>query len=260
MAKNWTIEDIENITEEQAKEMCGRQHMTIKGHECYFVDFGGYFGFSVLVFCEGRHIHYANDYALHHKYTKYNEDGTTERVEPNYGELLKAYIEGRKNKLFTDEELKTVKDYDDYRAKSEYLHNYYPMRREHLSMFFIGSDEEREKRRKQAEKMIFSPVAFGYFDEKDEGFAEHLHELYEGLEEAKNNAESYDYWKSAFKYEMFNHEYGINWQGDCDILTHFGFKAFREPDAEGFKRMNEIEARAYDDARREYYKETEEWG
>lgn len=40
---------------------------TIKDHTVYFVDFGGYFGFSACVCAEGQHIRYANDYELHHK-------------------------------------------------------------------------------------------------------------------------------------------------------------------------------------------------
>lgn len=36
--KNWTITDIENIAETEAKEM-SLETMEIKGHNIYFVDF-----------------------------------------------------------------------------------------------------------------------------------------------------------------------------------------------------------------------------
>ena len=62
---NWRIQDIEAVTEETAREMA-LEVLTVKGHTVYLVDFGGYFGYSCLVFCNGRHIHYANDYQLHH--------------------------------------------------------------------------------------------------------------------------------------------------------------------------------------------------
>ena len=64
--KEYTIRDIEALTEEQAAAMA-IETASVKGHQVYFVDFGGYFGYSVLVFADGHHIKYANDYELHHK-------------------------------------------------------------------------------------------------------------------------------------------------------------------------------------------------
>ena len=46
--KEYTIRDIETLTEAQAAEMA-IEAATVKGHQVYFVDFGGYFGYSVLV-------------------------------------------------------------------------------------------------------------------------------------------------------------------------------------------------------------------
>lgn len=63
--KEYTIRDIETLTEAQAAEMA-IEAATVKGHQVYFVDFGGYFGYSVLVFADGHYIKYANDYELHH--------------------------------------------------------------------------------------------------------------------------------------------------------------------------------------------------
>ena len=64
--KDYTIYDIENLTYDQAKEMA-IETLNIKGHDCFLVDFGGYFGKSILVFKNKRHIHYAivgNIYAM----------------------------------------------------------------------------------------------------------------------------------------------------------------------------------------------------
>lgn len=57
--KEYTIRDIEALTEAQAaaKQL---EVTEIKGHQIYFVDFGGYFGYSVLVFADGHYIKYAN--------------------------------------------------------------------------------------------------------------------------------------------------------------------------------------------------------
>ena len=122
--KNWTIKDIEAMTEETAKEMA-IETMVIKEHHVYFVDFGGYFGYSTLVFKNNHHIHYANDYQLHH----YHE--TTE-------ELKKIYINRLHNILFTESEiLEPLHSYDEYNQKSRYLRNYYGMQQEYITIFCI---------------------------------------------------------------------------------------------------------------------------
>ena len=62
----YNIRDIEALTESGAAAFAEEME-EIKGHQVYFIDFGGYFGFSALVFADGQHIYYANDYELHHK-------------------------------------------------------------------------------------------------------------------------------------------------------------------------------------------------
>ena len=46
---DYTIYDIENLTYDQAKEMA-IEALDIKGHDCFLIDFCGYFGYSILVF------------------------------------------------------------------------------------------------------------------------------------------------------------------------------------------------------------------
>lgn len=45
------------------------------------------------------------------------------------------------------------------------------------------------------------------------------------LAELMNND---DFAESAFSYEMWNHEYGINWQGDWDVCSCFGKCKYEE--------------------------------
>lgn len=243
MIATYTIRDIEAITEAQAAEMA-EEFVTIKGHKVYFVDFGGYFGYSALVFADGHHIKYANDYELHHN-------------RKSREELRSLYVDSLNRKLFTVDELGTVEDYQDKQAKEYYIRNYYGMRRDHISMFFCGSDKEREKLRKKTENMIFSPVFFAYYYKKDSDFVKSGEELLYMLEKAEPSSDNAEYWKSAFLNEMFNHEYGINWQGDFDVCSCFG-DCSRVRDFENIEELfsacnfSDTQKSAYMAARREY--------
>lgn len=243
--KTLTIKDIEALTQQQAAAMA-ESVQDIKGHQVYFVDFGGYFGFSALVYADGQPIIYANDYELHHS-------------GKSRDELRELYRRKLSGKLFTVEELQTVNSYDEYTAKSHYIRNYYAMRRPYISAFFIGSDAERAEREKKTEKMVFSPVFMAYYAPENADFVKRGAELLRGLDEAEQrNKENEEYWKSAFLSEMYNHEYGINWQADYDVISCFGNCSNVEDytDAEklfsaaGF---NEVQKAAYLAARREYY-------
>ena len=57
--------------------------------------------------------------------------------------------------------------------------------------------------------------------------------------------------EAAFLYEMDNHEYAINWDGDDDVLSVFGFNF---DDLRELKLMN-----AYRRARDAHMKHAEEW-
>lgn len=58
--------------------------------------------------------------------------------------------------------------------------------------------------------------------------------------------------EAAFLYEMDNHEYAINWDGDDDVLNCFGL------DYEELVKLNLEDA--YRRARQKHYKNMEEWG
>lgn len=245
--KEYTICDIEALTEAQAAKMA-IEAATIKGHQVYFVGFGGYFGYSALVFADGHHIKYADDYELHHK-------------GKSRDELREFYRASLSRKLFTAEEMGTVSDYQDKQAKEYYIRNYYGMRRDHISLFFCGSEKERERARNKTGSMIFSPVFLAYYDKKDADFVKSGEELLATLEKAEPKKDDAEYWKGAFLREMLNHEYGINWQADFDVCSCFG-------DCSGVIDIDDINAlfdackfsdvqrAAYMAARREYSKQS----
>lgn len=247
--KEYTIRDIEALTEAQAAEMA-IETVIVKGHQVYFVDFGGYFGYSALVFVDGHHIKYANDYELHHK-------GRSRE------ELREFYLDSLSRKLFTAEEMETVNDYQDKQAKEYYIRNYYGLRRDHISMFFCGPDKELERLRKKTENMIFSPVFMAYYDKKDADFVKHGKGLLSTLKKAEPKKDNAEYWENAFLREMFNHEYGINWQADFDVCSAFG-------DCSGVRdyedieelftacKFSDVQRAAYMAARHEYSKQSAE--
>ena len=60
-----------------------------------------------------------------------------------------------------------------------------------------------------------------------------MNELEAALEAANDPLRDYEHARNAFKYEMFNHEYAINWQGDWDVINCF-CKVKYDGGAEGF--------------------------
>lgn len=230
------------IDEKDVKAMA-KEAVEIKGHMVYLVDLGEYFGYSALVFADGRHIYHANDYALHNK-------GMDEK------ELRDWYVKTMNCKLFTEDELRTPSDdYGERQAKRDYLHNYYPMRREYQSIFG-SADNVAEWYKSDKESAVYSAVAFAYFKPCDAMFVAHLNGLYEAFMACTNPLRDYEHAKDAFKFEMFNHEYPINWQGDYDVISCFARVKYKgdgtEIDQTGWS--DEIK-RAYCDAAREVSKE-----
>lgn len=257
MEKNWTIDEIRALTEDEAFTLA-EDTAVIKDHTIYFVDFGGYFGFSCLVFACGRHIYYANDYALHHKGNEWA--GTKDKTKE---ELLKLYKEKMNNILFTEDEIVgPVKDYDDYSRKDYFLRNYYPMRVDSVSIFHIvHSEAEAEEYRKKFIGKVYDDAACAYIEDAE--FVEHHLKLLKALEKSKTeHADSFEYWKDAILREMYNHEYGYNWQADFDTLGAFGPVRWHGEDEDLDKyfedvNFNDTQRRAYYAARAQYFKEAQ---
>ena len=198
------IHEIESMTE---KEINARalEWIEVKGHKVYFADLGGRFGYSALVCADGRHIYYADDYELHHS-------GKTRE------ELRKWYERAMNGKLFTEDELReTSEDFDELTRKRYYLHNYYSQRRDGISIFHIGERDPEEE--EEIARRRFSRVGFAYYD--DDEFVNRMDELEKAMEAANDPLRDYEHAKNAFKYEMLNHEYAINWQGDWDVINCF---------------------------------------
>lgn len=236
--KEWTIYDIEALTEAEAARMA-TDAANIKGHRVYFVDFGGAFGYSALVFRSGRHIYHANLYQLHYR-----------NIRKTVEEFKQFYIDKLNNTLFTDDEFaEDLKDYDEYRCKEEYLRNKYSQQIDYVSIFSAGDTDTTG--------LIFDPVGFCYT--ADTTFVNRHKALYQQLKEAKQRAQStYSYMVEAFLTEMFNHEYGINWQADYDVLSVFGNIEYSE-DGNAldtyFNALNfsDMQKKAYLEARNKYY-------
>lgn len=196
--KEMNITTIENLTYEKAVAIA-LEHLTIKDHDCFFVDFGGYFGYSVLVFKNGKHVYHANDYELHHHHLV---------KEKGRDALREYYIKEMNGKLYTDAEMmEESSSYDEYEKKNHFLRNYHIMRYDHESIFFIGTDAEREEREKRIEKNYpyYNPVSFCYVADQKivEIQREYLRILQNTYEHLQNNLEVF---REMVRKELANHE------------------------------------------------------
>jgi len=207
------IEKIEGMTLEDAKDIA-LETMEIKGHECVFVDFKDRFGYSVLVFKNKKHIHYADDYELHHEYI-IQEDGREA--------LRDFYIQEMNNKLFTDDELmEPVKTYDEYKRKDYFLRNYWIMGYDYLSIFGIGEEARRKFNESRPNFPYYSNISFCYVADPEivdiqQKYSKNLETRLEAL---KNSDKTF---REMISYELANHEACVTY--DCtDALQALGYK------------------------------------
>lgn len=193
---NWNITSIENITYAETQKNA-LETMKIKDHDCFFVDFGGAFGYSVLVFKNAMHIHYANDYELHHSIT----------VKENGREgLRKYYIESLNCKLFTDAELmESVSSYDEYKRKDYFLRNYWIMRHERLSIFEIGEEAKQKFDELKPLFPYYNDICFCYV--QNESIVNQCHKYSNNLKSCyKKLSENETEFRRMISYELANHE------------------------------------------------------
>ena len=192
--KDLTIKDIEDLTIKDLKELekqGNAEYINIKEHDCYFVKVGNTFGYSVLVFKNGKHIYYANDYELHHS-------GKTKE------ELKQYYIKQLNYKLFTEFELlEDIYNYDEYTRKANYLHNYWIMQFNHVSAFYIGKPDKEQEEAK--ENMYYCSTCFCYVEDKRivEKAQKLINHIQKSFSEVKNNKEVF---RKMIAYELANHE------------------------------------------------------
>lgn len=196
--KEMNIKEIESLTLEEVKNNA-LEYMEIKEHDCFFVDFSGYFGYSILVFKNGKHIYHANDYELHHHWLM---------KEKGRDALREYYIREMNEKLFTDAEMmEEPSSYDEYEKKNHFLRNYYIMRYEHETIFFIGTDAERENRQKRIKKNYpyYNPVSFCYVSDPEiiDIQKKYLKILQNAYKHLQNNLEVF---REMVRKELANHE------------------------------------------------------
>lgn len=256
----YKIQDIETLTEDEVKELAIEKIRFKDTFDLYFVDFKGYFGYSVLVFLNGGHIYYANDYQLHHQ-TKDKE------------ELRELYLSSLQNKIFSEQEIldglketEAYSFYDDYEVKRYYLSNYYPQQKDYVSCFFIVTPETKKEFEKAKKGKHYNPISYCYMDDPD--FIQHQMNLYAVLSKQRSDLEkTYDYMYKAFLKEFYNHEYSINWQGNWDVLSCFGRIDYvgddvtqREEILNYFDQLdfNEDQRKAFWDARQEYMRRADD--
>lgn len=192
------ITQIEKLTYEEAKNIA-LENLTIKDHDCFLVDFSGYFGYSVLVFKNGKHIYHVNDYELHHHHLV---------KEKGRDALREYYINEMNRKLFTDTEMmEEPTSYDEYEKKNHFLRNYYIMRYEHETIFFIGTDKEREKRNRKIDKKYpyYNSVSFCYVSDPEiiDTQKKYLTILQNAYKHLQNNLEIF---REMVRKELSNHE------------------------------------------------------
>lgn len=213
--KEMNIKEIESLTLEEVKNNA-LEYMEIKEHDCFFVDFNGYFGYSILVFKDGKHIYHANDYELHHRHL----------VKENGRDALRAYyIKEMNEKLYTDAEMmEEPTSYNEYEKKNHFLRNYYIMRYDYESIFFIGTDAEREARQRKIEKNYpyYNPVSFCYVAEPEiiniqKKYLEILQNAYERLQN------DLGVFREMIRKELANHEACITYDY-TDTLNALGIK------------------------------------
>lgn len=206
-----SIETIEKLKYYQAKGMA-IETIQIKDHDVFFVDFDDAFGYSALVFKNQRQIHYANEYELHYGWMR----------EEGRDVLREYYINKMNKKLFTDDELmEEVKTYDDYNRKSYFLRNYWIMRYEHVSAFYI-SEEDGKAIKKAARKLpYYNNISFCYVESQEivdeqRKILDHLESEFEKIQGNE------DIFREMIRYQLANHEYCVT----CDwteALRSLGF-------------------------------------
>ena len=193
-----SIHGIEALTQEEVETLYNKllnsEKHNIKGFDVYFIDLGGYFGFSALVFGNNHHIYYANDYELHHKHMTREE-------------LRTWYIDTLNHKLYSESELlNSINDYDEYRAKEHFIRNYWIQQFDHFSMFAIISTPEQEKAFEQERNKYkyTNNVSFCYVNDlkalKNIDYLKHLDIEYKKLKSDN------DKFRTMIRYELRNHE------------------------------------------------------
>ena len=134
-----------------------------------------------------------------------------------------------------------------------------------LPIFFaFGNDQFKRAMEKRGltendTDQVYALGAGGYYLKKD---ADVVRDWFNKPDELPELMKDEDFAVDAFYYEMCNHEFGINWQGDWDVCQCFGDCEYGD-DKNGCDYLKEM---GYDDsvlsayvaAKRKYYKDAAE--
>lgn len=185
--------------------LLGSEKIIINEHEVFLIPLSGYFGYSALVFKNQKHLYYADDFQLHHKY--YYPSNNYDDMQEHTPETLKPlYIESLNNKIFAESQLYSADDYNNYRAKVYYVRNYYIQQFDYKSAHvFSGSKEEKELEKAMHEYKFFNPISFCYMKEEEQTkiqaeFIKALKASYESI------LSDLDKFRKAISFELANHE------------------------------------------------------
>ena len=254
----YRIDTIEEMTEDDIRVHFAPnfEAVPVKGYTVYLLDFEDAFGYSMIVFGDGRQIIWANDYEMHHS-------GQSRE------ELRRMYLDRAESVLFTEQELaEPLKSYDDFQRRRKFITELLPLKRDFMSWFHIDRTPEEKAARKldEAKHPVVCMPAMGFFTEEDAGFGDYVSGLYLALmEQEQDVANNYEYQKNAFYYELGNHEYHINtYQGDWDTLSAFGQIPWRGQGAEARKQyfddlgFTETQRMAFEDARKQFLRDAGE--
>lgn len=199
------INEIESLTWDQAQKLA-MEIVKIKGHDVILADLGEYFGYSALVFKNGEHIYFANEYQLHYRWVEASK-------------LKDKYIQKLNEKLFEEAELfEPIRNYEEYLAKDHWLRNYWCQQFPYASIFRLDTDDEID-----TEKFPYLCInCFCYVQEK--WIVERASVLGTALEARhKEFSASLEGFREEVRSELRNHEACITCSY-CEALEALGLE------------------------------------
>lgn len=186
-------------------KLTGSEKIVINDHDVFLIDLSGYFGYSALVFKNKKHLYYADDFQLHHKYY-YPNDNYEERTEHTPETLKTLYIEYLSNKIFSEEQTTSATSYNEYRAKEYYLRNYWIQQFDYKSAFVIsGTKEEKQLEKEIKSYKFFNNISYCYMKEAEpiERQKQLINSLQSNYNAIMTDPEKF---RKAISFELSNHE------------------------------------------------------
>lgn len=145
--------------------------------------------------------------------------------------------------------------YEEYKNKKQEEVNKLPLFFAYNDVQFEDAMKERGLKPTDTDKIYSLPNCGGFYLKTD---ADKIKEFFNRKDELPELMKDEEFAEGAFYYEMADHEYAINWEGDYDVCECFGECKYRD-DKSGddyLKEMGygETTRRAYQKARKRYMK------